>query len=119
MLCVLCPGQGSQHAGMFARLRADPAVAAVLDRALRERWVADDIGAWLAAPSPDEAVLHTDHFAQPLLCLYQQAVWAAVSPQLGRVSLFAGLSLGELSAAACAGALDTPSLVRVAARRAE
>src|SRR5262245_56624819 len=114
MLCILCPGQRSQQAGMFAELRADPVAAAMLDRAVQEKWVADDVAAWLAAPSPDEAVLHIDHFAQPLLCLYQRAVWAAVSPHLGRVSLFAGLSLGELSAAGCAGALDTPGLLRVA-----
>jgi [acyl-carrier-protein] S-malonyltransferase len=119
MLCILCPGQGSQQAGMFARLRRDPVAAALLDRAIREKWVTDDVAAWLTAPAADEALLHIDHFAQPLLCLHQQAIWAAVSPHVGRVSLFAGLSLGELSAAACAGALDTRSVLGVAARRAE
>ncbi len=119
MLCILCSGQGDQQAGMFARLRRDPAAAEVLDRAVRDKWLADDVAAWLAAPPPDDAALHIDRYAQPLVCLYQQAAWAAVAPRIGPVSLFAGLSVGELSAAACAGMLDTPGVLRVAARRAE
>lgn len=119
MLSILCSGQGNQPADVFARLRTDPAANEVLNRAVRERWVSEDIAAWLTADVPDETAFHLNHFSQPLLCLYQQAVWAALSPHLGRVSLFTGLSLGELSAAACAGALDTPRLLRVAARRAK
>lgn len=119
MLCILCSGQGDQRAGMFARLRADPVAAAILEQAVRDRWVGDEVATWLGGPNSDENLLHADRITQPLLTLYQLAVWAAVSPRLGRVSLFAGLSLGELSAAACAGALDTRTLLHVAARRAE
>jgi [acyl-carrier-protein] S-malonyltransferase len=119
MIGILCSGQGDQHADMFASLRHDPVAASLLNRAIAERWLEDDVAAWLTSPSKDEATLHVDRFAQPLLCLYQQAAWAAISARIGRVGLFAGLSLGELSATACAGAIDAPTVVRLAAHRAK
>lgn len=118
MLCILCSGQGEQQADLFARVW-DDAGAAVLATAVRERWMADDVTAWLQAKTPDPALLHLDRFAQPLLCLYQQAVWATLAPRLGRVSLFAGLSLGQLSAVSCAGALTAADVVGLASQRAE
>jgi [acyl-carrier-protein] S-malonyltransferase len=119
MLAILCSGQGNQRADMFALLRRDPVAAALLDRAVAERWLEEVVAAWLMATSPEPENLHVDRFTQPLLCLYQQAVWAAVAGRIGRVDLFAGLSLGELSAAACAGAMDAPTVLRLASRRAK
>ena len=119
MLCILCSGQGDQRPDLFARLRANSDAAGVLKTAIREQWLDHAVAEWPTAESPDPTLLHTDSFAQPLLALYQQAVWAAIQPHLPRVSLFAGLSLGELSAAGCAGAMRSADVVRIAGRRAE
>ncbi|MFO0823940.1 MAG: acyltransferase domain-containing protein [Gemmataceae bacterium] len=119
MLCILCSGQGDQHPDLFARLRANSDAAWVLETAIREQWIDQTVADWLTAESPDSTLLHTDRFAQPLLALYQQAVWTAIKSHLPRVSLFAGLSLGELCAAGCAGAMGSADVVRVAGRRAE
>ena len=101
MLAILCSGQGNQRADLFAFPRRDPLAAALLDRAVAERWLEDDVAAWVVAASPDEDKLRIDRFTQPLLCLYQQAVWSAVAGRVGRVDLFAGLSLGSERDSVC------------------
>jgi [acyl-carrier-protein] S-malonyltransferase len=56
--------------------------------------------------------------AQPLLCLAELATWAALRDALPAPRVFAGYSLGELGAYGCAGALDPPTTVALALRRA-
>jgi [acyl-carrier-protein] S-malonyltransferase len=56
--------------------------------------------------------------AQPLVCAATLATWEALRGRLPPPRVVAGYSVGELSAWACAGGLDAPEAVRLAARRA-
>ena len=110
-LGILCPGQGAQHADMLALLTAEPAALAVLAQAEAVLGVAP---ATLAA-GPE---LFTNAVAQPLICAAGLATWAALAPKLPPVRVFAGYSVGELTAWACAGALPAATLIRLASLRA-
>jgi [acyl-carrier-protein] S-malonyltransferase len=56
--------------------------------------------------------------AQPLVCAFQLAVWAAIGDKLPAVRALAGYSVGELAAYACAGALEAKDVLALARRRA-
>ena len=111
-LAVLCPGQGSQHPGMFDKLAHEPLAGEVLAHAatvLGKAW-RDILG--------DPRRLFDNRHAQPLLCLAQYAAWRALEDVLGQASAIAGYSAGEVSAYACAGGLDAEVLAHVASERA-
>lgn len=110
-LGILCPGQGAQHAGMLALLDAEPAALAVLAQA--EAVLGAAPAALAAGPE-----LFTNAVAQPLICAAGLAAWAALAPKLPPVRVFAGYSVGELTAWACAGALPAATLIRLASLRA-
>ncbi|RTL05239.1 MAG: acyltransferase domain-containing protein [Lysobacterales bacterium] len=110
-LGILCPGQGAQHAGMLALLDAEPAALAVLAQA--EAVLGAAPAALAAGPE-----LFTNAVAQPLICAAGLATWAALAPKLPPVSVFAGYSVGELTAWACAGALPAATLIHLASLRA-
>jgi [acyl-carrier-protein] S-malonyltransferase len=112
-LAILCSGQGHQHAGMLELVRHDAAACAVIDEA-RHALGADPL-AWLLEPGR----LTENAIAQPLICVAQLAVWRALQPSLPRADVIAGYSIGELTSYACAGALDTIELCRLAQARAE
>ena len=69
-----------------------------------------------ALKSPGD--LYRNSVAQPLICLMQLALWNALQSLLPRPSAFAGYSVGELSAFACATAMDGATLARLAHARA-
>lgn len=112
MLAVLCPGQGAQHAGMLDLLLVDPFASRVLNDAC------DALGThpreWLADPSR----LFGNDVAQPLICAAQLAAWEGLRRQVPEPLAFAGYSVGELASYGCAGAIDAPTLARLAQRRA-
>ena len=56
--------------------------------------------------------------AQPLVCAFQLAVWAAIGERLPPVRALAGYSVGELAAYGCAGALSPQDVIALARRRA-
>lgn len=112
-LGILCPGQGAQSAAMFAPLCGEPAARAILQ--MSNAVCGEDIAALLER-SPD--ILRRNAVAQPLICALQSASWAVLAPLLPRPRVFAGYSIGELAAFACAGALAPESLIRLACRRA-
>lgn len=70
----------------------------------------------LAAHSAPDIFQNT--LAQPLICAYQLATWAAIAPLLPRPTVFAGYSVGELAAYGCAGALPAAAVIRLAQQRA-
>lgn len=111
-LAVLCPGQGGQHAGMLDKLAGDAHAQAVLGHA------ADVLGGQWRSLLADPQALFLNRNAQPLLCLAQYAAWTALQDVLADATAVAGYSAGEVSAYACAGALDAGKLARVAAERA-
>ena len=111
-LCILCPGQGGQRAGMLDLAAATPAGAEAIRRASAAS------GLELAALSRGGPGAFRNAVAQPLLCAVQYATWAALRDAVPRPRVVAGYSLGELAAYGCAGALGAEDLVALAARRA-
>lgn len=111
-LAILCSGQGRQSTDMFAKLRNYPE-ALELEKQIKEAAIIPD------ACFSDSTMLFDNKFAQPLICLYQAMLWRIISPLLPEVSLFAGYSLGELTAFHCSAMLDAFELIRLAVIRGQ
>jgi len=110
-LAILCSGQGRQSSDMFDSLRQYPEAAAI------ERKICS-LG-FSVKDSVSPALLFANHYAQPLICLYQIMAWSVLAEELPEVELFAGYSLGELSAYACAGFIDADTLLYLASTRGQ
>jgi [acyl-carrier-protein] S-malonyltransferase len=102
-LLILCPGQGSQHAGMFDLARSDPRSAALL-ASFRLR--------------DDAAPMFSNRVAQPAIVGSALATWEALRDAAPAPALVAGYSIGELAAYGVAGALAPADAVQLAATRA-
>lgn len=114
-LALLCSGQGTQHAGMFALTGDVPAAAGIFARA-----------ATLLGRDPRKFVrtaggreLHLNRVAQILCSLQALAASAALRDAMPERLVVAGYSVGELAAWGVAGALDTGDTLDLAARRSE
>ncbi|MCC5062679.1 malonate decarboxylase subunit epsilon [Xanthomonas campestris] len=108
---ILCPGQGGQHAGMFARIAQLPAASEVIATAASV--LGTDPIALAADPHRfDNAI------AQPLVCAGTLAHWQVLRTQLPTPTLVLGYSVGELAAHAVAGSIDIPTCLHLAATRA-
>jgi [acyl-carrier-protein] S-malonyltransferase len=64
------------------------------------------------------ADLFSDRSGQMLCCTQALAVWAALGSDRPAHAVIAGYSIGELAAWGCAGALEGPTVLRLAQRRA-
>ncbi len=115
-LAVICSGQGAQQPDLFQKFPFTEKGLALQKRILDAGCLEPEVSAWLANPSAAPDHIYKNHFSQPLLCLFQMMVWAELS--LPQPRLFAGYSLGELSAYGCAGALAPEDVVRLAGIRA-
>lgn len=111
MLAVLCPGQGAQQPGFLASWAELPAVADRLTE-LSDFAGLDvlDLGSASGADVVDTAV------AQPLLVAVGAAVGSLLEP-LPETCVVVGHSVGELTGAVLAGALDAAAAVSLAAVR--
>jgi [acyl-carrier-protein] S-malonyltransferase len=109
-LGLLCPGQGDQTPGMFGVLKNDPRAKPVWEIFERET------GCDPFALSAEE--MQVNLLAQPLVCAFQLAVWAAIGDALPPVRALAGYSVGELAAYGCVGALSASDVIALARRRA-
>jgi [acyl-carrier-protein] S-malonyltransferase len=109
-LGLLCPGQGDQTRGMFGVLNDEGRAKPIWEIFARET------GRDPFALSAEEMQINV--IAQPLVCAYQLAVWAAIGERLPPVRALAGYSVGELAAYGCAGALSPQDVVALARRRA-
>ena len=109
---LLCPGQGSQSPEMF-----DFALGHSRGREVIEAFEAT-LGLGLVARARANERLFDNTFAQPALVAVALANWAVLAPDLPSPLLFAGYSVGEVSAWGCAGAWDAAWCARVAAERA-
>jgi [acyl-carrier-protein] S-malonyltransferase len=109
---VVFNGQGEQRPEHVERLlrESTPDIAELLQAVLREQGV--------SLTSVTNEQLLANRVAQPLICAYQLALWGKLAPQLPQPALFAGYSLGELTAFACAGAIAAVETVRLAEVRA-
>ncbi|KLD71434.1 malonate decarboxylase subunit epsilon [Xanthomonas pisi] len=110
-LAILCPGQGGQHADMFARVGDAPAAAAVLATATQVLGVAPQA----LAADPGR---YANAVAQPLVCAGTLAQWQVLRAHLPTPLLVLGYSVGELAAHAVAGSIDIPTCLQLAATRA-
>ncbi len=97
---------------MFDRIADDPTA----QQTLAEIKAGADFDA--VAIAREAGNIFQNAVAQPLICAYQTAAWAAVAPLLPKPALFAGYSVGELAAYGCAGALSAVAVVQLAQTRA-
>jgi [acyl-carrier-protein] S-malonyltransferase len=109
-LGLLCPGQGDQTPAMFGILAGCAEALPVWDMFARETGCDPLV---LTAEA-----MQINAIAQPLVCAFQLAVWAAIGDRLPPVGALAGYSVGELAAYGCAGALSPQNVVALAHRRA-
>jgi [acyl-carrier-protein] S-malonyltransferase len=110
-LAVLCPGQGGQHAEMFARVADTPAAAGVL--AAASTLLGTSVQTLAADPGR-----YANAVAQPLVCAGTLAQWQVLREQLPTPLLVLGYSVGELAAHAVAGSMDIATCLQLAATRA-
>jgi [acyl-carrier-protein] S-malonyltransferase len=115
---VLCSGQGGQTPDLFERFPFAEKGRSVKQQVLESGSLSPEVTEWLNTPSADPSLIYQDHYAQPLLCLFQAMVWAELSDRLPMPQFVAGYSLGELSAYGCAGALAPKDTIDLAAARA-
>jgi [acyl-carrier-protein] S-malonyltransferase len=115
---VLCSGQGGQAPDLFERFPFAEKGRSVKEQVLQNGHLSPEPTEWLNNPSADPSLIYQDHYAQPLLCLFQAMVWAELSDRLPTPQFVAGYSLGELSAYGCAGALAPKDTIDLATARA-
>jgi [acyl-carrier-protein] S-malonyltransferase len=115
---VVCSGQGGQTPDLFERFPFTEKGRSVRRQVLDDGCLSPEVTEWLKNPRADPSLIFQDHYAQPLLCLFQAMVWAELSDRLPTPQLVAGYSLGELSAYGCAGALTLKDTIDLATARA-
>ncbi len=104
---IFCPGQGAQHADMFALTEHEPLQ-------VMPNWPVKRRHAILADP----IALFINHHAQPLITAVGLTRWQTLRRRLPLPSLIAGYSVGELTAYGVAGALDSATVIALAEMRA-
>jgi [acyl-carrier-protein] S-malonyltransferase len=112
-LAILLSGQGNQHPAMFA-LTADRPEAQAVFEAARPLLGADPRDIARAGEG-----LHGNRTGQILCCAAALAGWNVIAAGLPGRSIVAGYSIGDLAAWGVAGRFDTPTVLRLAAARAE
>jgi [acyl-carrier-protein] S-malonyltransferase len=115
---VLCSGQGGQAPDLFERFPFAEKGRSVKQQVLDSGCLSPEVIQWLKNPGADPNLIYQDHYAQPLLCLFQAMVWAELSDRIPTPQFVAGYSLGELSAYGCAGVLAPKDTVDLAIARA-
>jgi [acyl-carrier-protein] S-malonyltransferase len=111
-LGLLFPGQGTQHPHMLGWLEQAAADSPAL-KALQTH-LGGDWRQKMNAPG----WAYRNEVAQVLLTGVSLAAWAALEPHLPAPRAVVGYSVGELAAISVAGALDAPTAVQLALRRA-
>ncbi len=115
---IICPGQGAQAPNLFQKFPFSDKGEALKRHVLEAGCLESDVAAWLGDPTKAPDNIFQNHFSQPLLCLYQLMVWEELRDDLPAPRLFAGYSVGELSAYGCTGAMTPEEIVRLAGVRA-
>ncbi|MCI9888879.1 ACP S-malonyltransferase [Micrococcales bacterium 31B] len=105
MIAIVCPGQGSQKPGFLAPWLELPEV----QRALEEMSEASGINLIEHGTTSDAETIKDTAVAQPLIVaagLTALHAWQAQTDVLASVAVLSGHSVGEITAAAAAGALS-------------
>lgn len=110
-LAILCPGQGSQHAAMFAGLLDAEPARPILDR------IAALTGLRLDSLD-DPRALAENRIAQILVVGHTLALWSTISDRPARGLVVLGYSVGDLAAHALAGAISPDDALDLANERA-
>lgn len=97
---IVFPGQGSHRPGMASAWAGEPAAARVLDA------VSEATGLDIVALADDPEACGRTAAAQPAIFAVSLAAYRALEAGGVRADLVAGHSLGEVTAAVAAGALD-------------
>ena len=113
-LALLFSGQGGHNPDMFRLLTDKPE----LMKYLEEACASIGVGVSETEKLLKEKIL-PNKYAQPLICAFCYGIWQGLKDSLPKPSYFAGFSLGELSAYACAGAFDFTTLIKLSISRAE
>ena len=116
-LGILCSGQGRQDAAMFEKMWQYPEAEVLMNRIRESGVLPDQAVTWLDNSAADPDLIFRNDLAQPLVCLYQMMTWEVIKHLLPEPDIFAGYSLGELSAYGCAGVFQPEELVRLASVR--
>ena len=114
-IAILCSGQGIQHREMFA-LTADVPEAAKIFAAAAELLGEDPRTFVQQAP---EWKLFENHAGQILCCTQALALWTFLGEISAAQLVFAGYSIGELSAWGCSSMLNAAALLKLVSRRAQ
>jgi [acyl-carrier-protein] S-malonyltransferase len=113
-VAILCSGQGRQHPRMFDLVANCPDAEPIF--AVATGILGTDPRHFVREAARSD--LFSDSSGQILCCTQALAVWAALGTVRPARAVIAGYSVGELAAWGCAGALDGPSTLRLAQRRA-
>src|SRR5215470_12798183 len=113
-LCLLCPGQGAQHAGMFHYLRGQPAASEIFE--IAEARIGEG---FLDEIHEGSSMLYANHFVQPLICLSTLAWWQMLRDHIPAPEIILGYSVGEIAAHSCAGVFSLGETLELAGLRAE
>lgn len=114
-LAILCPGQGSQNAGMFSL--TGPAAEAQGLFAHATRLLGHDPRTWVREAATD--ALHENRSAQLLCTLQALCAWAVLSDAFAPRRCIAGYSVGEMAAWHIAGLTTATDTLDLVAARAE
>ena len=114
LVAILCSGQGRQHPAMFDLVASCPEAEPVFIAAAKA--LGQDPRRFVREAAATD--LFCDFSGQILCCTQSLAVWAGLGKARPARAVIAGYSVGELAAWGCAGALDGPSILRLAQRRA-
>lgn len=114
-LAILCPGQGSQNAGMFSLTGAAAEAQGLFTHAAD--LLGHDPRTWVREADTD--ALHENRSAQLLCTLQALCAWAALSNAFPPRCCIAGYSVGEMAAWHMAGLTTATDTLDLVAARAD
>lgn len=117
-LALVCSGQGAQAPGLFESFPFTEKGHELRLRLQSLGILEPDVVQWLDHPSERPELIYQNRFSQPLICLFQLMVWEELRERVPDPRLYAGYSLGELSAYGCVGAVPPEEVLRLATARA-
>jgi [acyl-carrier-protein] S-malonyltransferase len=116
MICIACPGQGSQAAGFLEPWLEIPA----FKHSIEQSSAAIDLDLIHFGTVADSEAIRDTKIAQPLIVAAGIASYQALRNKLGdslKVSATAGHSVGEITAAFVSGIFDSQTALRFVQRR--
>lgn len=117
MIVLTCPGQGAQKPGFLAPWIEDPEHRALLE----QLGVAAELDLVRHGTESDADTIRDTAIAQPLIVAAGILAWNALTAEPGvaeRIGGVSGHSVGEITAAYCAGIFDAVTAISFVATRA-